>query len=259
MFTMHINNIELKIELTFKIMRKLISKAGLFLAIITATMGCDKHEQILQHDDKEATLLASNKYTPPLVVNTKGKYFKAIDTICSTYINYVSQVDLFGVDPETFAHQIGYFPRIVVRWEGDYGFYLRLPEPGTWFANWNSPPYVETKNPTVILPELVHQTLILSKDCYVFGFELSAKQSSVNNKPVTYRITYAVGDQPGDVIGYIENTVSSPGGARLFAVKSEIPFNRVTIDYSPNTENKGQVAMANFRYLKDKDVFDAHK
>jgi hypothetical protein len=240
-------------------MKKLMSKAGLFLAIITAIMGCDKHEQILQHDEKEANLLALDKYTPALVVNNKGKYFKAIDTICSTYIDYSRQVETFGVDPETWGHQIGYFRSLLVTWEGDTGFFLRLPEPGTWFSNWNSPPYVETNNPMVLLPQLVHQTLILSKNCYVFGFEMSAKQSSANNKPVTYRITYATGDQPGDVIGYIENTVSSPAGARLFAVESEIPFNRVTIDYSPSTENNGQDAMANLRYVINKEVFDAHK
>jgi hypothetical protein len=239
-------------------MKKLMSKAGLFLAIITAIMACDKHEQILQHDEKAASSLALNKYTPALVVNNKGKYFKAIDTICSTYIKYTLQVEDFNAEPETWAGDYGYFTSLVTTW-GDTGFFLRLPEPGTWFSNWNSPPYVETKNPTVLLPEVIHQTLALSEKCYVFGFELSANQSAVNNKPVTYRVTYAVGDQPGDVIGYIENSVSSPGGARLFAVESEIPFNRVTIDYSPNTENTGQDAIANFRYVKSKKDFDAHK
>jgi len=238
-------------------MKKLITKAALLLATITIIISCEKQEQGLQHEQKEIRMAALD-YKPALVVNQKGKFFESLDTVCSKYIKYTMKVDTFGVDPETWSNQLGYFYTLVLRW-GETGFFERLPEQGTWFSNWNVPPYVEAKNPTVYLPQFTQQSIELSKECYVFGFELSANQSTDNNKPVTIRVTYAVGDKPGDVIGYVENTVSSPGGARLFAVESEIPFKRVTIDYSPTTENKGQVAMAKFRYVRDKAIFDAHK
>lgn len=244
-------------KLTITTMKKLVTKAALLLATITIIIACEKQEQGFQHEEKKASLAALN-YTPALVVNNKGKFFESIDTICSKYIKYTMKVDTFGVDPETWSNQLGYFYTLELSW-GETGFFARLPQQGTWFSNWNDPPYVETKNPTVYLPQFTQQTIALSKLCYVFGFELSANQSTDNNKPVTIRVTYATGDNPGDVIGYVENTVSSPGGARLFAVESEIPFNRVTIDYSPTTENTGQVAMAKFRYVRNKEIFDAHK
>jgi hypothetical protein len=266
---MHISNVMMDINdaqnpcepiinLTFTIMKKLATKAALLLATITIIIACDKQEQGLLHEQKKVDLTALNNYTPALVVNNKGKFFESIDTICSKYIKYTSKVDTFGVDPETWSHQLGYFYTLVLSW-GETGFFARLPEQGTWFSNWNTPPFVEARNPTVYLPQFTQQTIELSRECYVFGFELSANKSVDNNKPVTIRVSYAIGDKPGDVIGYVENTVSSPGGARLFAVESEIPFKRVIIDYSPNTENTGQVAMAKFRYVKDKEIFDAHK
>jgi hypothetical protein len=120
-----------------------------------------------------------------------------------------------------------------------------------WNSNWNRLPFVENTQPEVLYTSDTRGefTMVLSKPCTEFGFELAP---IIKNKNTNFRVEY--GTSNGDnSSGFIETiTTFNPSGSRLFALKSIRPFTTITVKwkdyaYAYDYEPKGS-AIANLRY-----------
>jgi hypothetical protein len=117
-----------------------------------------------------------------------------------------------------------------------------------WNSKWGSLPNVENENPDVLFTKTMFRSvvIVLSKPCIEFGFEMAP-----NNQGRAYSLTANFGDWIYDnAKGGVSINLTSPEGARLFAVKATKPFTVVHIDYggSPSDGYPDGVALANIRY-----------
>jgi len=119
--------------------------------------------------------------------------------------------------------------------------------PSGWTAMWNSKPNVEDETPAVLYTRQQNRlTLQLSKYVTTFGFELAPNLYDSYPFSVGY---YDSRENPQ--VAYLQEVASTPGGAKLFAVSSERPFNVVEISYARQGEdiyNPYGFAVANIRY-----------
>lgn len=124
----------------------------------------------------------------------------------------------------------------------------RMPGyPTGWTAVWNSKPNVEREAPAVLYTRQQNRlTLQLSKYVTTFGFELAPNLYDAYPFIVGY---YDSRENP-QVASLVE-VASTPGGAKLFAVRSPKPFNVIEIAYAREGENINNpygFAIANIRY-----------
>lgn len=235
---------------------------GLLLAMILGITACEKNEQGPNLMSSEQPSAKTVNFVPTKVRNTMGAYFEAIDTVCEPYLKYTKKINISDL-PDGYVFRIT-DGNLTLENLGNLGvFTKKSPAPDTWWGNWNKAPYVENENPTVLwMAGGYGTTITLSKKCYVFGFELSAEVGETSQAPFPYSVKYYDADNlPNDTpIGYLDNEVTSPSGARIFAIKSDIPFNRVQIYYNSSpVYEPWSWAITNIRYVTDKSVYDAHK
>lgn len=118
--------------------------------------------------------------------------------------------------------------------------------PKGWTARWNVLPYTECEDPPVLYSQQQNNlTIVLSKYCTRFGFELSPN--------LTRTFEFSAGfytSQENSPVARVTQMVTTPSGARLFAVESKKPFNVIEIQYTGNAEqsNPFGFAIANIRY-----------
>lgn len=237
-------------------------KFGLALALILALTSCDKNEQVLNTVPNDRSSAKTVNFVPITVRNTMGAYFEAIDTVCEPYLKYTKKINITDL-PDGYAFRIT-DGDLTLETLGDFpAFTKKSAAPNTWWANWNKAPYVEEENPAVLwMSGWYGTTITLSKKCYVFGFEMSAEVGETSQAPFPFSVKYYDADNlPNDTpIGFLETEVTSPSGARLYAIKSDIPFNRVQIFYNSSPSlGPWSWAMTNIRYVSDKPFYDAHK
>lgn len=237
-------------------------KFGLALALILALTSCDKNEQVLNTVPNDRSSAKTVNFVPITVRNTMGAYFEAIDTVCEPYLKYTKNINITDL-PDGYAFRIT-DGDLTLETLGDFpAFTKKSAAPNTWWANWNKPPYVEEENPAVLwMSGWYGTTITLSKKCYVFGFEMSAEVGETSQAPFPFSVKYYDADNlPNDTpIGFLDTEVTSPSGARLYAIKSDIPFNRVQIFYNSSPSlGPWSWAMTNIRYVSDKPFYDAHK
>lgn len=101
-------------------------------------------------------------------------------------------------------------------------------------------------------------TLLLSKKCYVFGFELAAPPVEGNRDGNIIGVFYS-DRTPGAYIdmGYIDQKITYPNGARLYTIKTDKPIDKVR--FLCGSPNVLRFAITNIRYVTSKEVFDSHK
>ena len=237
---------------TIQLLVLLISIAGLH--------ACKKGEQEVQAVEAVPSAVKVEGFIPTKVTNIGGAFFKAIDTVCGPYLTYTTKIE-----HQEYEHwptlnddnlTIGIF--------GDNTYFLKLPSaPFAWWTNWNKEPYVEEEIPVIFSMEHIGTTtLTLSKKCYVFGFELSANPANEAHPLFPYQVRYYATNGLSDnkPVGMLENSVTAPSGARMFAVESDIPFDRVEIQYIGTSAIKPDSwGIANLRYITDWNVYQAHK
>jgi hypothetical protein len=235
----------------------------LVLVFISELSACKKNEQAPQTMETAAPTAIVGSFVPTKVTNSAGQYFKSIDTICPPYLAFTNVID------STKFSEYRDYPtisdgNITLETSGlKYPWNFYGHHPFAWWNDWNTRPYVENQHPSVwVAYGNAPTTIKLSKKCYVFGFELSAQVGEFGIGPFTYIVKYGDTERPADdkVIGYISNVVVAPNGARLFAVKSDIPFDTIEIIYSGSaTLEPASWGITNIRYVTDKDVYDKHK
>jgi len=118
-----------------------------------------------------------------------------------------------------------------------------------WNLPWGASPFVEEETPQVLHVFANLFVMVLSKPVTEFGFEMAVGNQ---NREHDYAVYY--GDYNLDPSsGIISNTLITPGGARLFAIKSTKPFTVITIHYQRRSSadipfEADNVALANIRY-----------
>jgi hypothetical protein len=230
------------------------------LAGIAGLHACKKGDQASQVMEAIPTKAMVENYVPTKVTNTGGAFFKSIDTICGPYLKYTTKIGLLGYESWPVLDD----GNLTISMFGDKNYFEKLRRsPYAWWANWNKRPYVEEEIPEIFsMRGTGTTTLTLSKKCYVFGFELSANPANEERPMFPYQVRYYGTNELPDnkSVGIIENSVTAPSGARMFAVESDIPFDRVEIRYIGTSSLKPDTwAITNLRYITDRNVYEAHK
>ena len=209
--------------------------------------------------DQSTNILPKRKL--PRAVLTKGygiyKSIKAklIDTVCEEYINSTSALDISnlkeGINIKKFGNkEFG----ITTNGEGGSFSFAKLKAgPKGWWTHWNYSPYTASAYPDVLYAQTSggyatsNISLYLDKPVTSFGFEIAPNTVGEDVQIVAeYKEdhSYRFPD-----IFTVDQTISSPSGARLIAVKSSIPFRLVIVrvNYNPEIKTTG-LAITNIRY-----------
>ncbi len=181
--------------------------------------------------------------------------FKVISQICDEYIKGTRKLDISKVEEGVFAKRIvnDDFTVFFSRQYGTSGSgFVKLNHgPKGWWTHWNYSPYTESEYPDVLLGANDYggytNNIVMSfdKDVTMFGFEVAP---NALGKDMVVSVTYHQLDDYRDYpLVYVKQTVTSPSGARLIAVKSEIPFRMLQISMSSDDGLDG-VSISNIRY-----------
>jgi hypothetical protein len=178
---------------------------------------------------------------------------KLINEVCEEYLQQTKKLDISHIEEGKFREQVvNKDLTILFRNSGDLrgeGFKKLNSGPQGWWAHWNYSPYTESEYPTVLFGEdkngkaVSGFTMLLSNDVTMFGFEIAPNSTEKDfNVHVTYNEGNYYRSQP---ICEVYQLVSAPSGARLIAIKSDVPFGRVEVGVGPGAEG---AAIAHIRY-----------
>lgn len=260
---------------------KVLRLKSLFLATLVFTFSsCEKNPENIKNVSvaKDATISQivypligtdmSGGILPmrklPKAVLTKGfwayPHIKAqlIDTVCSEYLQKTTKVDLSYMAEASVTRVVGnseFSIYIDPDWV-QYGVRKLSNGPKGWWTHWNYSPYTESENPIVLFPvdhrygkiknPLNGISLSLSKSVKTFGFEIAPNSTG---KDVKILVVYNdFGSYRGQTMFTVTQTISSPSGARLIAVKSAVPFHYVNITLQDQQYTPQGFAIANLRY-----------
>jgi hypothetical protein len=181
--------------------------------------------------------------------NVKAKVF---DQVCEEYLKGTKKMDLSKLKDCDFLGKFGNeeFSIVTTQRIKKQGVRKLDNGPNGWWAHWNYSPYTESEYPTVLFAVMFGSAsnsldFTFSKKVSTFGFEVAPNTIGGTFK-VTVRYQEESWYHQPEIINLVQ-TVSSPSGARLIALKSDIPFQRVTIDLESTLHSEG-VAIANIRY-----------
>lgn len=189
-------------------------------------------------------------------------YLKAevIDTVCADYLNKTQKFDLSALADGGVTNLIRVTGNAI---DTDPDFredvFKKLSHgPNGWWTHWNYSPYTESENPIVLYPISRSSTdvlypqntmsISLRHEVRTFGFEI-APNAIGNDIEVTVTYKNSGADYRWPSLFEVHQTISSPSGARLIAVTSNVGFAYIEIAISGaevNVRNKG-FAIANIR------------
>lgn len=185
---------------------------------------------------------------------------EVFDTVCAEYLNGTQKLDLSNLAEGSVNHTIR-FGNNVLTTDPDFteGRLKKLSHGvNGWWTHWNYSPYTESEYPTVLFALSRSTTDIFPKsemsfafknEVRVFGFEIAPNKTGEDIEVV---VTYAPkgADYRWPFLFEVRQTISSPSGARLIAVKSKYPFGYINIFVSsdPVSFRERGFAIANIRY-----------
>lgn len=251
---------------------------SLFVAALAVTISsCEKKSENIESPSDKITSSITNVVYPlngndmstnilpkrenlPNAVLTKDYIYrknkvKLIDLVCEEYLDGTKKLDLSKLKEGEFSKRIR-TKDLTLNFSAEVGTggegFLKLSQgPNSWWTHWNYSPYTESEYPTVLFAANKNGSansvidLTFDRKLKTFGFEVAPN---------------GLGEEFGVWVQYqeeswyrqpnmmeVEQTVSSPSGARLIAVKSEKPFQRVVIQVM-DTKGKVGLAIANIRY-----------
>lgn len=187
----------------------------------------------------------------------KNVKVKLIDTVCNEYIQSTKQLSFSNLTEGVFYNRFGNAElKVVVDHEFNNSGFTRLKNGSKgWWTHWNYSPYTESEYPDVLFARNrwgsdvrgeSTTTLLLNKAVTTFGFEIAP---NVTDKDYTVVVTYpSSSTYRSSTLFEVVQTISSPSGARLIAVKSERAFNFIMISVDGMTFREGGLAIANLRY-----------
>lgn len=209
-------------------------------------------------NDMSTSILPKKLHLPDGKLIKEPEHFskakiKLINEVCDEYLQQTKKLDVSHIQEGKFREQIvNKDLTILFRNTGDLrgeGFKKLSSGPQGWWTHWNYSPYTESEYPTVLFGEdkngkaVSGFTMLLSSDVTMFGFEIAPNATGKDfNVHVTYNESNYYRSQ---TVCEVYQTVSSPSGARLIAIKSEEPFGRVEIGVGPDAQG---AAISNIRY-----------
>jgi hypothetical protein len=183
-----------------------------------------------------------------------------IDTVCDDYLKKTVKFDLSTLADGGVTNLIRVMGNAIDT-DPDFrrGVFKKLsPGPNGWWTHWNYSPYTESENPVVLYPISRSSTdelyplntisIALRHEVRTFGFEIAP---NATGKDIEVVVTYKNfgADYRWPHLFEVHQTISSPSGARLIAVTSNVGFAYIEIAISGaevNVKNKG-FAIANIR------------
>jgi hypothetical protein len=225
-------------------------KAASTSKVVYPLVGTDMSGRILPMRKLPRAILTEGDYYPNIKV-------QLIDTICVDYLNETEKIDLSYLKEGSDTYVIRTpHNQLTADPEGFNGGFKKLSSgPNGWWTHWNYSPYTESEDPIVLFavnwrePEL---SPISSLGIYfrnpvkTLGFEIAPNASG---KDIKVLATYNdFGSYRGQTMFDVQQTISSPSGARLIAVKSNVPFNYVLIELKGAPYPAEGFAIANIRY-----------
>jgi hypothetical protein len=253
---------------------------SLFVAAIALTFSaCEKSAENLENlSEKKAASISgvvypligtdiSNNILPrrklPKAVLSKGWLYpeikvQLIDTVCAEYLNGTKKFDLSSIKDGSVTYVIKSADNTLI---GDPDFFndgfLKLSTGSAgWWTHWNYSPYTEAEFPDVLFAvnrraashyPVNSISISLNSSVKTFGFEIAPNTTGEDIEVIA---TYNdLGTYRAPELFYVEQTISSPSGARLIAVKSEEPFSYINIEIKEDDPYPGNgFAIANLRY-----------
>ncbi len=259
-------------------------KAFLLPSLLLSTLAvmfssCEKNAETIK-DLSESKAASSSRVVYPLIgTDTSGSILpmrklpkavvrtgfynyqhikvQPIDSICKDYLQNTKKLDLNYLAEGSAAYMIGKgdLSLFVDPAAVQFAFRKLSNGPKGWWTHWNYSPYTESENPIVLFAvdhrygqkNPVNQIdFSLSKSVKTFGFEIAP---NTMGKDIKVLVTYnEFGSYRGGTMFTVEQTISSPSGARLIAVSSSIPFNYVGIRLDDQSYPDKGLAIANIRY-----------
>jgi hypothetical protein len=255
-------------------MKNIYQNLMMFSLLGTLMLSCSKDEEPLKNESQISAVVDNpnpnavdfpNGFPPAEPASWSKPYleeyyndpaapFTVIETVTPQYLSETCLFDISKLPNGTAYYQLrdsklgmGFYfdndDRIkVVKLKN-----VTAPDFG-WAAKWGVSPFVEKENPEVLHANFAGElTIALSKPCIEFGFELAP---NIQNKAFTYSVSFGNSHYDNSK-GYVKQEISTPSGAKLYAVKATKSFNTVTITYNKNTgtDRLGNgFALANIRY-----------
>jgi hypothetical protein len=174
------------------------------------------------------------------------------------YLKETRLLDISKLKTGSFYHQIGKKDFSIAFFnEHRQGVNLQklkanTPAPKGWKSEWNIFPFVEKDCSDVLFSSIENGyfIIVLSKPCIEFGFEMTPNALGKN---VSYFVSYGTFQYDGASGSLEPLTTYNPGGARIFALRSQKPFTEVEIYCYDLWEdqigdNPGGSAITNIRY-----------
>jgi hypothetical protein len=185
---------------------------------------------------------------------------QVIDTVCADYLNKTAKFDLSTLADDKVTNLIRVKGNAIdTDPDNRVGVFKKLSHSSNgWWTHWNYSPYTESENPIVLYPisrfstEVLYplntMSIALRHEVRTFGFEIAP---NTTGKDIEVTVTYKNfgADYRWPPLFEVHQTISSPSGARLIAVTSNVGFAYIEIaisDYELNVPNKG-FAIANIR------------
>jgi hypothetical protein len=252
---------------------------SLFVAAIAVTLlSCEKTAENVKNLSEKKPASTSRAVYPLIGTDTSGSILpmrklpravltngydilnikaKLIDTVCADYLRETKELDFtYLKDGEVVTTVTNSDITVTVDPEGgEHGFRKLSNGLNGWWTHWNYSPYTESEFPSVLHAESLtypqleeynnHINFSFDNRVKIFGFEIAPNATGRD-------FEVFVGYYPYESNKYVllfavHQTISSPSGARLIAVQSEVPIKLVDIYVSGNEPFLG-FAIANLRY-----------
>lgn len=256
-------------------MKALYLKTLFAMALAVTLSSCEKKAEDLQSLSEKASTTTSESIYPlvgtelsnsilpkrklPRAVLTKRSMSKSdkvklIDTVCEEYVKGTTKFDFSGLKEGVHVNKIKHNDlTIVTNYEGGYNGFVKLSNgPKGWWTHWNYSPYTESEYPDVLFAQSAgypssSMALTFDKEVTSFGFEI-APNATGKDYNVTVEYSY-IQSYRYEGLFDVRQIISSPSGARLIAVKSEVPFRYVQINVQYLLPDRGRgFALSNLRY-----------
>jgi hypothetical protein len=183
---------------------------------------------------------------------------QVIDTVCADYLNGTEKFDLSYLAEGSVTYVVRKADNVLTG-DPDFfngGFKKLSNGPNGWWTHWNYSPYTESDAPIVLFALNRRETAVypmntmsisLRNAVKTFGFEIAP---NTTGKDMEVIVSYqSGGSYRFPDMFEVHQTVSSPSGARLIAVKSNHAFDYVNIQLRGDVpfRDKG-FAIANIRF-----------
>lgn len=209
--------------------------------------------------DQSVNILPKRKLPRAVLTKGYGEYkkikVKLIDTVCDEYLQATKKVDFSGLKEGKYVTKFGN-DEFTIFTDPDFlrrGVVKLSNGTKGWWTHWNYSPYTESEYPVVLFAKDRNGNtedaidLAFSHDLKMFGFEIAPNTIGKDVKIEVEFKEWSSYRSPSMFV--VEQTISSPSGARIIAVRSDRAFGMASVKIvsDPQVKSTG-LAITNIRY-----------